>query len=97
MRREEVITRLAGHLDELRRRYALSSLRLFGSVARNEAGEESDVDILVEFSETPSLFQFLRLRGELEDILGQKVDLVTESGLKDRVRPSVLREAIRVA
>ena len=96
MRREQAIKILAGHRPELRERFGVKSLRLFGSVARDEASEQSDVDVLVDFDETPSLFGFLRLQGYLQDLLGAKVDLITESGLKERARPYVEKDAVNV-
>ena len=97
MRREKALHILAEHHQELRERFGVKSLRLFGSVARDEASEGSDVDVLVDFNDTPSLFGFLRLRTYLQDLLGAKVDLVTESGLKDRARHFVEKDAINVA
>ena len=97
MRREKALRILEAHRQELRERFGVKSLRLFGSVARDEASEKSDVDVLVDFDETPSLFGFLRLRGYLRDLLGAKVDLVTESGLKERARPYVEKDAVNVA
>jgi predicted nucleotidyltransferase len=97
MRRDEVLRILGEHLPEIQGRYGVSSLRIFGSVARGDAASGSDVDILVDFDETPSLFGFLKLRGFLADLLGTKVDLITESGLKERVRPYVEQDAISVA
>ena len=97
MRREQALKILAVHRRELRERFGVKSLRLFGSVARDEASEQSDVDVLVDFDETPSLFGFLRLRGYLRDLLGAKVDLITESGLKERARPYVEKDALNVA
>ena len=97
MRRENALEILAAHRRELRERFGVKSLCLFGSVARDEASEHSDVDVLVDFDETPSLFGFLRLQGYLQDLLGTKVDLVTETGLKERARPYVEKDAINVA
>ena len=97
MHRENALEILAAHRRELRERFGVKSLRLFGSVARDEASEQSDVDVLVDFDETPSLFGFLRLQGYLQDLLGTKVDLVTENGLKERARPYVEKDAINVA
>ena len=97
MRREEALNILVVHRRELRERFGVKSLRLFGSVARDEASEQSDVDVLVDFDETPSLFGFLRLRGYLRDLLGAKVDLITETGLKERARPYVEKDAVNVA
>ena len=97
MRREEALGILAAHRRELSERFGVKSLRLFGSVARDEASEQSDVDVVVDFDETPSLFGFLRLQGYLRDLLGTKVDLVTETGLRERARPFVEKDAVNVA
>ena len=96
MRRDEVLSTLESHTAELRQ-FGVKSLRLFGSVAHDEATDVSDVDLLVGFEEPPAFSSFMRLRIFLEDLLDAKVDLVTESGLRDRVRPHVEKEAIRVA
>jgi predicted nucleotidyltransferase len=96
MRRDEVLRILESHTADLRR-FGVKSLRLFGSVARDEAADGSDVDLLVDFEEPPGFSSFMKLRIFLEDLLGTRVDLVTENGLRDRVRPYVEKEAIRVA
>ncbi len=94
MTREEVLRILAEHRDELRRDWKVQSLSLFGSVARNEAGPASDVDLLVEFSEGVGLFHLIRTQHHLEEILGRPVDLVTPGGLKRQLRDQILQEAI---
>ncbi|MEO1465548.1 MAG: nucleotidyltransferase family protein [Cyanobacteria bacterium J06633_1] len=76
--------------------FKVKSLLLFGSVARNEANVESDVDLLVEFEQTISLFTFARLQRYLETILDCKVDLGTSDSLKAHLREAVLQEAVRV-
>lgn len=96
MRRDEILKILESHAVELER-FGVVSLRLFGSVARDEADDESDIDLLVGFKESPGFSSFMKLRIFLEDLLGAKVDLVTENGLRDRVRPYIEEEAIRVA
>ncbi len=96
MRRDHVLSLLNAHRHEIER-FGVTSLRLFGSVARGEASEDSDVDLLVSFREAPSFSGYMKLRIFLEDLLGAKVDLVTESGLRERVRPFVEKDAIRVA
>ncbi|MEL7418900.1 MAG: nucleotidyltransferase family protein [Cyanobacteria bacterium J06555_3] len=76
--------------------FKVKYLLLFGSVARNEANVESDVDLLVEFEQTISLFTFARLQRYLETILDCKVDLGTPDSLKAHLREAVLQEAVRV-
>lgn len=96
MNRDDVLRILAEHRDELDG-FSVKSLSLFGSVARNEALPGSDVDLLVEFSEPVGLFDFIRLKNYLEDVLQSPVDLATPDSLKDRYRDKILREAIRAA
>lgn len=88
-------TMLAEHPSDLAR-FQVRSIEVFGSVARGEESDESDVDLLVEFDE--KTFQnFMGLKHWLEDLLGRRVDLVTRSALKPAMRDKVLREARRVA
>lgn len=97
MKRDEVISFLSSHRQELEESFGVKSLALFGSVARDEAGPESDVDILVEFRKTPGLTEYMRLKFWLEDCLGRSVDLVMKGALKPWAEPVVEAEAIRVA
>lgn len=69
---------------EIAARHRGRSVRVFGSVARGEASEESDIDFLVEFEPDSSLFDVLHLTEELEKLLGHSVDVVSTGGLKDR-------------
>jgi uncharacterized protein len=75
-------------------KFGAGHIRIFGSVARNEAGGESDVDILVDFEDGRSLMDHAGLVLELESIFGRKVDVVTAAGLKPRIRERVLKEAV---
>jgi uncharacterized protein len=97
MKRADAIAILTACAAELRQRFGITELSLFGSVARDEAGEASDVDVLVSFDVAHSFTAFMDLKYELEQRLGTRVDLVTRAGLKPRVRPHVEREALRVA
>jgi predicted nucleotidyltransferase len=97
MRRDQVLELLSEQRDEIVRRFGVASIRLFGSVARDQASDDSDVDLLVGFRSPPRFREFMDLRFFLEDLLGAKVDLITESGLKPQARPHVENEAIRVA
>ncbi len=70
-----------------------TNVRVFGSVARGEADSESDIDLLVDLEPGRSLFDLGGLLMDLQDLLGHKVDVVTERGLRERIRERVLREA----
>lgn len=87
---------LREHSHEFKR-FGVIAVSVFGSVARDEASDASDVDVLAEFERPLSFRRFMDFRFFLEDLLSTKVDLVTERGLRERVRPQVERDAIRVA
>jgi len=96
MDRDDVIQRIRAHkarLDEL----GVSALSLFGSVARGEAGPDSDVDFLVVFDGPATFDRFMDLELFLEDLLGRRVDLVTDKAMRPRVRAGVEGELLRVA
>ena len=98
MKRAEVLRLLAEHRDELAR-MGVASLSVFGSVARDDAGPDSDIDLLVEFqpSAKVGLLRFLDIQEYLERLLGRPVDLVARDALKRQLRDQILREAISVA
>jgi hypothetical protein len=79
--------------SSLAERRGARNIRVFGSVARGEAGPESDLDLLVEMEPGRSLLDHIALIQDLEEVLGCRVDVVTEAGLRERIRPRVLREA----
>ncbi|MDD2215265.1 MAG: nucleotidyltransferase family protein [Eubacteriales bacterium] len=89
-------TILKQNLPELCSNYNIKKIGVFGSYARSEAKEGSDIDMLVEFSEPVSLFTFVELKEHLEEILGCKVDLVTEKALKPRIRERILNELVDI-
>lgn len=99
MRREEVLAILNAALPELRSRYAVKDIAVFGSVARDEAGPNSDVDLLVEFEpgQAGGYFKFFALQEDLEGRLHHSVDLVTPDALKRQLRERILAEAIHAA
>ena len=96
MSRQEVLSTLRAQQATLHARFGVTRLALFGSVARDEAGQDSDVDLLVEFDRPIGLFRFLELQNHLEDLLHCGVDLGTPQSLKPRIRDRVLAEAVRV-
>jgi uncharacterized protein len=96
VRRDEALAVIAAHKHVLRS-YGVKHLSIFGSVARDEAGPVSDVDILVEFAKPIGLFGFVDVKDYLEQILNCRVDLVTEEGLRREMRDQILREAVPAA
>ena len=98
MRLEEVQAILAQHRAELAE-LGVTSLAVFGSVARGDAGPDSDIDLLVDLDPNKriSLFGFVGIKLALEDLLGAKVDLVERSAVRERWRERILGEAIRAA
>jgi predicted nucleotidyltransferase len=96
LRRSEVLEILGRHKAELADRYGITSLGVFGSVARDEAGEESDVDVVYETS-TPNLFRTVRMKRELEAILRRRVDVVRwRERINPRLKARIAREAVYV-
>ncbi|MCC6420636.1 MAG: nucleotidyltransferase family protein [Gemmataceae bacterium] len=93
MRRDEALRILAEHRDELAAMGA-ASLSLFGSVARDEAGPDSDVDILIDLARPMGLFDLGRIQVRLEEILGARVDLVMTRTLRPQLRAGILAEAV---
>lgn len=84
---------LAANRAELER-LGVRSLAIFGSVARDQAGPRSDIDLLVDIKRPMGLFQFLDIKAYLEELLGRKVDLVTREALKPQLRERILAEAV---
>ena len=97
MNRETLLGRLKDHSREIRERYGVKELFLFGSAARGEAVASSDVDVLVDFEGRADFPRFMGLRFYLEDLLCLRVDLVTRKALRPEMRETVQKEAIHVA
>ena len=97
MNREQVIQALKRHERDIRAGGA-TSLFLFGSVLRGEAGPESDVDLFIDYDEAGdfSLIELIRLKGKIADYLGRKVDLTTRDGLHPVIRNRIVAEAERI-
>ena len=96
MRRDEIVRVIEAYREEIDR-FGVRSLLIFGSVARDQAGDDSDLDVLVEFDPAPDFDRFMGLKLFLEDLVGRRVDLATSRALRPGLRPIVERAAIRVA
>ena len=83
-----------GEILHLMDRYGAYNVRVFGSVARDEATAESDIDLLVTFRDDVTLFDVAGLWVELQDLLGRQVDVVDDRSLKPHLRPSIRRDAV---
>jgi predicted nucleotidyltransferase len=97
MSRADVLAILSSHYAEMVRRFGVRSLALFGSVARDEAGPESDVDVLVDFGGPARFLVHMELVKYLEELLGCRVDVLTVRSLKPRLRERILPDLIHVA
>ena len=96
MNRDEVLNVLRAHKPILSQRFGVRELALFGSFARDQATDTSDVDILVQFDAPLNWQRYFRAQGYLEDLLGRPVDLATDQDLRVEIRPYVEREVIDV-
>lgn len=93
---DEIVAILGEHLPDLARRYHVKSLGVFGSYVRGEQRAGSDIDLLVEFAQSPDIFRFMTLEEELASILGYQVDLVTKPSLHGEIGNRILREVLTV-
>ncbi len=95
-RLEELKKIINEHKKKLEEEYKVKSIAIFGSYVRNEQNKKSDVDILVDFHETPDLLKFIEIERYLENILGVKVDLVRKPVLRMELRDQILSEAVEI-
>jgi uncharacterized protein len=95
MKRDDVIASVRSHQAELEN-LGVKSLDLFGSVARDEARPDSDIDFLVEFSRPGGYFQLLRVQHFLEDLFRCSIDLGTQKSLREHLREPVAKDMIHV-
>jgi predicted nucleotidyltransferase len=91
-----ILSKLKELLPVLSDRYKVQELGVFGSYVRHEQHHESDLDILVTFSDTPGLLKFIELENYLSDAFGVKVDLVMKDALKPTIGTQILKEVMRV-
>jgi hypothetical protein len=93
---EEIVKAKREEILAAARKHGARKVRVFGSVVRGESGPDSDIDFLVDLEKGRSLFDHAALYLELEKLLGCKVDVVTEKGLKPRARERILKEAVNL-
>lgn len=96
MRKDEVLKILAQHKPELVRRFGVTDLALFGSTARDEAGEGSDIDLLVEFDGRSTAKRYFGVQFYLEDLLECTIDLVQKDIVRPELKPYIERDLIHV-
>ena len=94
--REQILKLLESHRNKLVQRFEVKKLALFGSAARDQLRNDSDVDVLVEFEGVVTYDGYFGLQAYLQVLLGRTVDLVTEGGLKPRARQHVEKDLVRV-
>jgi predicted nucleotidyltransferase len=94
--RDQALALLAKSKSELALRFGVSHLSLFGSTARDAAGPDSDIDILVSFDGPATSRKFFGVQFYLEDLFQRRIDLVTEKSVRAELRPYIEREAISV-
>jgi len=90
------LTKLKDCIEEIRQRFSVRTLAIFGSIARDEADDNSDVDVLVVFDRKASFDLFMDLKFYLEELLGIQVDLVTDKALRPQVRRIIEGELVNV-
>ena len=95
MDRDAVVERLRAHEPELRR-LGISRLSLFGSVARGEAGPDSDIDLAAELERPMGLFRYSALVDDIEDMLGKRIDLVREPAQRSSIQLAIERDRVHV-
>jgi uncharacterized protein len=91
----DILTKLEANEAFIKSKFGVKKIGIFGSFARGDSGEQSDVDVLVEFEPDKNTFDnFMDLLFYLEDLFGKKVDLITIGGLHQYIRPFVEREVV---
>ncbi|MBN1538054.1 MAG: nucleotidyltransferase family protein [Anaerolineales bacterium] len=91
-----LLEHLRQDLPKLKEEYSIETLEVFGSYVRGEEQTTSDLDLLITFSELPSLFKYIEIENRLSDLLGVKVDLVMKDALKPAIGKRVLNEAVEI-
>lgn len=93
----EQLKKFKSQIIELAEANKALNIRVFGSVSREQANEDSDIDFVIDVGEGQNLIDFIKLKQELEDLLGHEVDLAPSTGLREGMRESILKDAIPIA
>lgn len=93
----EQLKKYKSQIIELAEANKTVNIRVFGSVSREQANEDSDIDFVIDVGEGQNLIDFIRLKQELEDLLGHEVDLAPSTELREGMRESILKDAIPIA
>ena len=93
---DEITRLIQSQMPFLKENFSVSEIGIFGSYVHEDNDNDSDVDILVEFSEPIGLFDFIRLEDHLSGILGLNVDLVPKGGIKPQLKETILNEVVYV-
>lgn len=93
---DDIISRLRAEKEYLNKKYKVTRLGVFGSFARGEETPDSDVDILVEFSEVPGMRDFFSTEEYLEKILNRRIDLVRQTAIRPELKDRIMSEVIFV-
>jgi predicted nucleotidyltransferase len=96
MDRQTILDRLTAEAPGLRKKYGVKSLSVFGSMARGDDHEGSDVDVLITFDGSATFRRFMGLKLDLEEMFGRPVDLATPDTLRPEIRPAVEKDLIHV-
>jgi len=91
---DEIVSKLKAEKNKLFEKYKVTKLGVFGSFARGEETPDSDVDILIEFSETPGMMMFFNTEEYLEKLLNRKIDLVRENAIRPELKEIILSEVV---
>jgi predicted nucleotidyltransferase len=88
----EVLELLGNDIPYLKKVFHVEKIGLFGSYARGEQTEQSDLDLMIDFEKTPDFLELADLEEHLSNLVGFKVEIVTPGGLKDRIKPQILKD-----
>lgn len=96
MRRDQALRILTDHKDDLREKFGVTSIAIFGSTARDQARPDSDVDVLIEIERPAGFFKIARVEFYLEDLLGTDIDLATPGDLRSPIRERIYEDLVHV-